>query len=69
MKIKDATAVGCCLATGLSIGLWKTIEELKKLILIDQHFEYHANEYDNYNRRYQNWHSAVQKLMGSIYPL
>ena len=59
----ESTALGAALLAGLGVGIWDDLEQLKKLINVDQTFT--PQEQDFLLIR-KNWHQAIQASKGWI---
>lgn len=56
--IRETTALGAAYLAGLAVGVWKDLEELKKLWSCDVHFDPQMEE-ETRNRLLSGWHKAV----------
>lgn len=63
-KIKETTALGASMLAGLSIGLWKDFEELKKIWKEEKRFLPSEEEMLKTKSFYVNWKKAVERARG-----
>lgn len=63
-KLKETTALGACMLAGLSVGLWKDFEELKKIWKEEKRFLPSEEEMLKAKSLYANWKKAVGRARG-----
>jgi glycerol kinase len=59
-KVKETTALGASMLAGLSIGLWKSFEDLKKVWREDKKFFPKEGKLDT-KKLFMNWKRAVER--------
>ena len=60
-KIEDSTSLGAAFAAGLSVGVWKSLDDIKNHIELDKTF---APGNDTLQTSYSQWKKAVQLSIG-----
>jgi len=64
-KVMETTALGAAFAAGLTVGVWKDLEEIQKLWAVAETFTPNMSEEDR-AQRVHNWNKAVSKSLGWI---
>ncbi|MBK9295013.1 MAG: glycerol kinase GlpK [Oligoflexia bacterium] len=59
-KIVETTSMGAAFMAGLGVGIWKNLDEIKKIWAIDKEFESQLKGPER-QKRLKLWQSAVQK--------
>ncbi len=61
--IRETTALGVAYLAGLATGVWRSLEEIKKLWICDILYEPQMDQQER-DRLMANWHKAVQRSLG-----
>ena len=61
--IRETTALGVAYLAGLATGVWRSLEEIKKLWICDILYEPQMSPEER-DRLMSNWHKAVQRSLG-----
>lgn len=64
-QIIETTALGVAYLSGLGIGFWNDLDEIKKIWKTDQNFKSNINSYQRRDR-FKNWHLAISRTRLSL---
>jgi len=64
-EVQETTAMGAAFASGLAVGVWKDVDEIRSLWKEYQRYEPKMSEIDR-QKNWQGWKKAIQKSLGWV---